>query len=52
VEGRVDDIGRNQRFEARGRDGGGVISQRYQNFAKGSRESDQVVDLIFELKSI
>jgi hypothetical protein len=58
--GGVDDIvkDQDQRFEVRGGDGGGggvgvgVISQRYQNFAKRSRESDQVVDSIFELKSI
>jgi hypothetical protein len=56
--GRVDDIveDQDQRFKVRGGDGGrggvGVILRRYQNFAKRSRESDQVVDSIFELKSI
>jgi hypothetical protein len=47
-----------QRFKVRGGDrggggdGDGVSSQRYQFFTKRSRESNQVIDLIFELKSI
>jgi hypothetical protein len=41
-----------QRFEVRGRGRGGALSQKCQIFAKRSKESNQVVDSIFELKSI
>jgi len=41
-----------QRFKVRGGGGGGGLLQRYQNFAKRSRESNWVIDSIFKLKSI